>query len=81
MTTFFDFPLPAILADLGACQYGDTCSRKHIKPEFSQTVLLAHMYSNPIVYQEAESYSPDILQQVFNALFLVLIHYFLGLAL
>ncbi|KAI9193085.1 splicing factor U2AF 26 kDa subunit [Polychytrium aggregatum] len=32
---------------IGACRHGDRCSRKHVKPTFSQTVLLANVYHNP----------------------------------
>lgn len=32
---------------IGACRHGDRCSRKHVKPNFSQTVLLPNMYLNP----------------------------------
>ncbi|KAI8820129.1 uncharacterized protein EV422DRAFT_531758 [Fimicolochytrium jonesii] len=32
---------------IGACRHGDRCSRKHVKPGFSQTVLLSNVYINP----------------------------------
>ncbi|KAJ3161272.1 Splicing factor U2AF 26 kDa subunit [Geranomyces variabilis] len=32
---------------IGACRHGDRCSRKHVKPSFSQTVLLSNVYQNP----------------------------------
>ncbi|KAL9548392.1 hypothetical protein MBANPS3_005701 [Mucor bainieri] len=32
---------------IGACRHGDRCSRKHVKPTFSQTLLIANMYKNP----------------------------------
>lgn len=32
---------------IGACRHGDRCSRKHVKPSFSQTLLIANMYKNP----------------------------------
>ncbi|KAL4246013.1 U2 auxiliary factor small subunit [Abortiporus biennis] len=32
---------------IGACRHGDRCSRKHIKPSFSQTILLPNVYHNP----------------------------------
>ena len=34
-------------AQIGACRHGDRCSRKHIKPPFSQTILLPNVYHNP----------------------------------
>jgi len=32
---------------IGACRHGERCSRKHIKPTFSQTLVIANMYQNP----------------------------------
>lgn len=32
---------------IGACRHGERCSRKHIKPTFSQTFVIANMYQNP----------------------------------
>ncbi|KAI9597458.1 hypothetical protein BDF19DRAFT_491117 [Syncephalis fuscata] len=32
---------------IGACRHGERCSRKHVKPNFSQTVLIANFYQNP----------------------------------
>lgn len=33
----------------GACRYGDKCTRRHLKPSISQTLLFARMYeSNPV---------------------------------
>ncbi|MFH4976488.1 hypothetical protein AB6A40_003197 [Gnathostoma spinigerum] len=34
---------------IGACRHGDKCSRKHIMPSFSQTVLLKNLYHNPMI--------------------------------
>jgi splicing factor U2AF subunit len=36
-----------LLTQIGACRHGDRCSRKHIKPPFSQTILLPNVYHNP----------------------------------
>lgn len=33
---------------IGACRHGDRCSRQHNKPLYSQTVVLEHMYVNPM---------------------------------
>jgi hypothetical protein len=30
---------------IGACRHGDRCSRQHVKPNFSQTLLIPHMYT------------------------------------
>jgi len=32
---------------IGACRHGDRCSRNHLRPHFSQTVLLPHMFVAP----------------------------------
>lgn len=29
---------------IGACRHGDRCSRQHLKPHFSQTLMIPHMY-------------------------------------
>eukprot|EP01118_Nematostelium_gracile_P017333 TRINITY_DN736_c0_g1_i1.p1 TRINITY_DN736_c0_g1~~TRINITY_DN736_c0_g1_i1.p1 ORF type:complete len:228 (+),score=47.66 TRINITY_DN736_c0_g1_i1:50-733(+) len=34
---------------MGACRHGDQCERKHLKPTLSQTLLLSHMYTNPLL--------------------------------
>lgn len=34
---------------IGACRHGEKCSRKHVKPLQSKTVLLANLYENPKV--------------------------------
>lgn len=31
---------------IGACRHGDRCSRKHIKPQFSQTILIYNVWQN-----------------------------------
>lgn len=33
---------------IGACRHGDRCARVHNKPVFSQTILIHHMYQNPV---------------------------------
>lgn len=34
---------------IGACRHGEKCSRRHIRPAQSKTVLLANLYQNPKV--------------------------------
>ncbi|KAL0482546.1 splicing factor U2AF 35 kDa subunit [Acrasis kona] len=34
---------------IGACRHGDRCTRNHNKPVYSQTLLIPHMYPNPVV--------------------------------
>jgi len=33
---------------IGACRHGERCSRMHMKPLFSQTIIIPHMYTIPI---------------------------------
>jgi hypothetical protein len=42
-----DLDLDRLSLQIGACRHGDRCSRKHIKPPFSQTILLPNVYHNP----------------------------------
>lgn len=32
---------------IGSCRHGDNCTRTHLKPTMSQTLVLNHMYDNP----------------------------------
>ncbi|CEP00477.1 RNA recognition motif containing protein [Plasmodiophora brassicae] len=32
---------------IGACRHGNRCSRMHVRPNFSQTVLIPHLYNPP----------------------------------
>src|SRR4051794_35534479 len=32
---------------IGACRHGDRCSRAHVRPKISQTILIPHMYQPP----------------------------------
>lgn len=32
---------------IGACRHGDRCSRRHVKPKLSQSVLIPNVYVNP----------------------------------
>lgn len=43
---------------IGACRHGDKCSRTHIQPSFSQTVLLKNLYHNPVIdMRQADAFS------------------------
>ena len=33
---------------VGACRHGERCSRRHVKQDFSQTLLLSHFYMPPV---------------------------------
>lgn len=45
--SFVDSTLGSRFPQIGACRHGDRCSRKHIRPPFSQTILLPNVYHNP----------------------------------
>ncbi|KAJ4455040.1 putative Splicing factor U2af 38 kDa subunit [Paratrimastix pyriformis] len=51
---------------IGACRYGDTCSRQHNRPTASQTVLLKHLYVNPLGFEGGQSLPPEVLQKQFD---------------
>ncbi|KAJ2475840.1 hypothetical protein IWW56_005228 [Coemansia sp. RSA 2131] len=34
---------------IGSCRHGDRCSRRHVKPTYSQTILVSNMYKNPLL--------------------------------
>ncbi|BGP41084.1 hypothetical protein JCM10449v2_005053 [Rhodotorula kratochvilovae] len=40
---------------IGACRHGERCSRKHIKPQYSQTLVLLNAYQNPAHIQGTTS--------------------------
>lgn len=48
---------------IGACRHGDRCSRLHNKPVFSQTILVSHMYQNPISQIIAQNGDPSGIDQ------------------
>ena len=56
----------AFYLKIGACRHGDRCSRKHIKPQFSQTILLANVYNNPAHSLEGNTISKEELQKDFD---------------
>lgn len=42
---------------IGACRHGDRCSRQHHRPPFSQTLIVKHMWQNPMVIFDLCNYS------------------------
>ena len=46
---------------IGACRHGDRCSRMHNKPLFSQTLLIHHIYQNPLAKVIAENGNPNLM--------------------
>jgi splicing factor U2AF subunit len=51
---------------IGACRHGDRCSRKHIKPQFSQTICLPNVYTNPGHTSEGSRIGEERLQKNFD---------------
>ncbi len=53
---------------IGACRHGDRCSRKHVKPSYSQTILLPNLYQNP-AYDPKNKMNPQQMQMHFDAFY------------
>ena len=53
---------------IGACRHGDRCSRKHIRPPFSQTILLPNVYHNP-AHDPVCKLTEKELQEGFDAIY------------
>jgi len=52
---------------IGACHYGDRCSRLHNKPTFSQTMLLQNLYRSPILDDDSgQQITETMLQQHYD---------------
>lgn len=52
---------------IGACRHGEKCSRKHIKPTVSETILLPNLYQNPKLNKnEGEELNPRQLEEYFE---------------
>lgn len=58
---------------IGACRHGERCSRKHIRPVESKTVLLANLYQNPKVDKnqdgESESQATETFEHFYTDIF------------
>ncbi len=53
---------------IGACRHGDRCSRKHVRPSYSQTILCPNIYANP-AFEPGHKHTPMQLQNKFDAFF------------
>jgi splicing factor U2AF 35 kDa subunit len=53
---------------IGACRHGERCSRKHVKPNYSQTVLFGNIYQNPI-HNPGNTLNAQQVQQHFDAFY------------
>ncbi|KAI5954814.1 hypothetical protein KGF57_003838 [Candida theae] len=55
---------------IGACRHGEKCSKKHIKPTSSKTLLLANLYQNPKHNKnETEEFTEKQIQEQFDLFF------------
>ncbi|KAI5955647.1 hypothetical protein KGF54_001149 [Candida jiufengensis] len=52
---------------IGACRHGEKCSKKHIKPTSSKTLLLANLYQNPKLNKnDSEEFTQKQIQEIFD---------------
>lgn len=51
---------------IGACRHGDRCSRKHIRPPYSCTLLLSNVYRNPRHHEQDCAITDAELQAQFD---------------
>lgn len=52
---------------IGACRHGEKCSRKHVKPSSSDTILLPNLYQNPKLNKnDGEELNPKQVQEYFD---------------
>lgn len=52
---------------IGACRHGEKCSRKHVKPVSSLTILLPNLYQNPKMNKnDGSDYNNKQLQEIFD---------------
>lgn len=55
---------------IGACRHGDRCARNHVRPSFSQTLAIPHMYIPPPPEEQTneqaafEDFFEDVLQGI-----------------
>ncbi|PWY97697.1 hypothetical protein BCV70DRAFT_166472 [Testicularia cyperi] len=54
---------------IGACRHGDRCSRKHIRPTYSCTILISNIYRNPRHHEQDCTITDSELQAQFNAFY------------
>ncbi|WFD18567.1 hypothetical protein MCAP1_000771 [Malassezia caprae] len=62
---------------IGACRHGDRCSRRHVEPTRSRTILLSNVYQNPKHLDAECRLSDEELQREFDEFF---IDFFMGLS-
>src|SRR5690606_15094723 len=53
---------------IGACRHGERCSRKHVKPSYSQTILMSNLYQNP-THDPKNTMTPQQIQNHFDAFY------------
>ncbi|KAK9457616.1 hypothetical protein V1511DRAFT_494130 [Dipodascopsis uninucleata] len=53
---------------IGACRHGERCSRKHVKPSYSQTMMCPNLYQNP-AFQQGNKLNDSQMQNHFDAFY------------
>lgn len=59
---------------IGACRHGDRCSRNHLRPTFSQTLMIPHLYippqpdANGEPTQDPEEHFEDFFEEILEEL-------------
>lgn len=51
---------------IGACRHGEKCTKKHIKPVRSNTILLSNLYQNPELNKNEKDLNPKQIQEYFE---------------
>lgn len=61
---------------IGACRHGEKCSRQHIKPITSYTILLSNLYENPKLNKNNDELNPKQVQTNFDEFYRDIFVYF-----
>lgn len=51
---------------IGACRHGEKCSRRHIKPTSSNTIILSNLYQNPKLNKNVQDLNPLQIKEYFE---------------
>lgn len=51
---------------IGACRHGDKCTRRHNKPNLSQTIMLVNFWQNPLTKPNYNTLNPKQLEEDFE---------------
>jgi splicing factor U2AF subunit len=56
---------------IGACRHGDKCERRHNKPSLSQTLLITHMWPNPLIANAVPPADEKTLQSLYDEVYIL----------